>query len=101
MKKEFTTPWKIVFIAAQLALLFAFNSDGWLGLLPAAATCAYTWFLDLKDEVQLKIVLILTVLCWAVYDFVFKNYVTFAFDLGAVVSNLIGIVTLRKAAKPE
>ena len=86
---------------AQLALLFAFNSDGWLGLLPAAATCAYTWFLDLKDEVQLKIVLILTVLCWAVYDFVFKNYVTFAFDLGAVVSNLIGIVTLRKAAKPE
>lgn len=50
---------------------------------------------------QLKIVLILTVLCWAVYDFVFKNYVTFAFDLGAVVSNLIGIVTLRKAAKPE
>ena len=97
MKKEFTTPWKIAFIAAQLALLFAFNSDGWLGLLPAAATCAYTWFLDLKDEVQLKIVLILTVLCWAVYDFVFKNYVTFAFDLGAVVSNAIGIVTLRRA----
>ena len=41
MKKEFTTPWKIVFIAAQLALLFAFNSDGWFGLLPAAATCVY------------------------------------------------------------
>ena len=44
MKKEFTTPWKIVFIAAQLALLFAFNSDGWFGLLPAAATCVYTCF---------------------------------------------------------
>ena len=99
MKKEFTTPWKIAFIAAQLALLFAFNSDGWFGLLPAAATCVYTWFLDLKDAVQLKIVIIFTLLCWAVYDFVFKNYVTFAFDLGAVVSNLIGIVTLRKAAK--
>lgn len=99
MKKEFTTPWKIVFIAAQLALLFAFNSDGWFGLLPAAATCVCTWFLDLKDEVQLKIVIIVTLLCWAVYDFVFKNYVTFAFDFGAVVSNLIGIVTLRKAAK--
>ena len=99
MKKEFTTPWKIVFIAAQLALLFAFNSDGWFGLLPAAATCVYTWFLDLKDEVQLKIVIIVTLLCWAVYDFVFKHYVTFAFDFGAVVSNLIGIVTLRRAAK--
>ena len=85
MKKEFTTPWKIVFIAAQLVLLF----------------CVYTWFLDLKDAVQLKIVIIVTLLCWAVYDFVFKNYVTFAFDFGAVVSNLIGIVTLRKAAKPE
>ena len=79
-----------MFIAAQLALLFAFNSDGWFGLLPAAATCVYTWFLDLKDAMQLKIVIIVTLLCWAVYDFVFKNYVTFAFDFGAVVSNLIG-----------
>lgn len=92
---------EVVFIAAQLALLFAFNADGWFGLLPAAATCVYTWFLDLKDEVQLKIVIIVTLLCWAVYDFVFKNYVTFAFDFGAVVSNLIGIATLRRAAKPE
>ena len=98
MKKEFTTPWKLVFIAAQLVLFFAFNADGWLGLLPAAATCAYTWFLDLKDEVQLKFVMIATVLCWAVYDFVFQNYVTFAFDLGTVVSNAAGIITLRKTA---
>ena len=99
MKREFTVPWKLAFIAAQLALLFAFNADGWLGLLPAAATCAYTWFLDLKDEWKIKLVIILTVLCWAVYDFLFKNYVTFAFDLGTVVSNLIGIITLRKAEK--
>lgn len=97
MKREFTVPWKLAFIAAQLALLFAFNADGWLGLLPAAATCAYTWFLDLKDERKLKLVIILTVLCWAVYDFLFRNYVTFAFDLGTVVSNTVGIITLRKA----
>ena len=101
MKREFTVPWKLAFIAAQLALLFAFNADGWLGLLPAAATCAYTWFLDLKDERKLKLVIILTVLCWAVYDFLFRNYVTFAFDLGTVVSNTVGIITLRKAEKPE
>ena len=101
MKREFTVPWKLAFIAAQLALLFAFNADGWLGLLPAAATCIYTWFLDLKDERKLKLVIILTVLCWAVYDFLFRNYVTFAFDLGTVVSNTVGIITLRKAEKPE
>lgn len=101
MKREFTVPWKLAFIAAQLALLFAFNADGWLGLLPAAATCVYTWFLDLKDERKLKLVIILTVLCWAVYDFLFRNYVTFAFDLGTVVSNTVGIITLRKAEKPE
>lgn len=99
MKRTFTTPWKLAFIAAQLALFAAFNADGWFGLLPAAATCIYTWFLDLKDEGKLKLVIIATVVCWAVYDFAFRNYVTFAFDLGAVVSNLIGIITLRKAAK--
>ncbi len=90
-----------MFIAAQLCAAVRLQPDGWFGLLPAAATCVYTWFLDLKDAVQLKIVIIVTLLCWAVYDFVFKNYVTFAFDFGAVVSNLIGIVTLRKAARPE
>lgn len=34
-----------------------------------------------------------------IWDALLKNYVTFAFDFGAIVSNLIGIVTLRKAAK--
>lgn len=100
-KREFTTPWKLAFIAAQLALLLAFNADGWLGLLPAAATCAYTWFLDLKDEKKLKIVLILTVLGWAVYDFLFRNYVTFAFDLATAVTNAVGIAMLRKAQRQE
>ena len=33
------------------------------------------------------------------WDALLKNYVTFAFDLGTAVSNLVGIITLRKAAK--
>ena len=42
MKKEFTTPWKIVFIAAQLALLFAFNSDGCCPRRPPVCTHGFS-----------------------------------------------------------
>lgn len=101
MKREFTAAWKITFIAAQLVLSLAFNTNGWLGLLPAAASCIYTCFLDLRDERKLKLVIIVSTGCWVVFDFLFQNYVTFAFDIATIVSNMIGIYSLQKAAKPS
>ena len=70
MKKEFTVPWKIAFIAVQLALLLAFNSDGWLagreivvarqtrnakewdGLLVPKAVVANRFFPDLVEKAR-------------------------------------------------
>ena len=100
MRRDFTLPWKIGCIAVQVALVLIFNDSGWIGLLPAVATCAFTWYLDTKSEITLKVVIILTTVCW-LYDICFRNYVTAAFDLATIVTNIIGIGAIRRAAKRE
>ncbi len=99
--REFTLPWKLGCIVLQVALVLIFNDSGWIGLLPAVATCAFTWYLDSGSEITLKIVLILTTVCWLVYDIYFRNYVTAALDLATIVTNIIGIGAIRQEAKKE
>ena len=85
-----------LFIAALVLLGSAANSAGLLGLLPIASSCLYTWFLDVKDEQTLKAVIIFTLTFWVIYDFAIMNYVSFAFDLFSIFTNVMGILSLRR-----
>ena len=88
-----STIWlKIGFIALQIILsISALMNEGPLALLPIASAVLFTWFLDTKSEVKLKVVIIFTQVFWLVYDFVHLNYVAVCFDCFTMVSNLIGI----------
>lgn len=97
LRVEFTLPYKLAFIGLQIVLTYFFNTGGSLGLIPPVSTCLFTWFLDTKSETVLKTVIIITMFMWIVYDWSIQNYVSFAFDIGTVVSNVIGILALRKA----
>ena len=97
IRHEFTMLWKIIFIAVQAALVLIFNTSGWIGFLPAIAACGLTWFLDLKDAMPLKVVIILTTVCWVIYDYSFQNYVTVFFDLATIVTNVVGIISMCKS----
>ena len=85
-----------MFLAVQVVLSAGGNNLGLLGWLPVISAVIYTWFLDLKDEVQLKTVMIIAQIMWVVYDFVLMNYVSFAFDLLTICSNLMGIRLILK-----
>lgn len=99
LKRTFTLPLKLIFIALQAALALAFNREGLLGVLPALSTVIYTWFLDAEDETTLKLSIIAAQLCWVMYDLSLQNYVSFAFDIGTVVSTAIGILMLRRSRR--
>lgn len=88
---------KLGFIAAQIGFSAAINEMGWLGWLPILSACIFTWFLDLEDEVKFKWVIILCQSLWCAYDLYLLNYVSFAFDLLTISSNLAGIVRLRRS----
>ena len=70
-----------------------------IGLLPVIAACIFTWFLDVKSDLDMKILLIGTQCLWLVYDFTIMNYVSFAFDIMCLCSNGVGIYRIRRSAK--
>lgn len=96
------TVWlKLFFIALQLVLSWKSLGSGFINWLPLLAAWLFTWFLDLKSEVQLKIVIISTQVLWMIYDFAHLNYVAVSFDVFTMVSNGIGIYMLLKDRKKE
>lgn len=92
-----TTPLKLIFIALQVLLSAGALRESALEWLPVFAAGIFTWFLDVKSEVTLKIVIIATSAMWAVYDFCHQNFVAMVFDLLTIGSNLVGIWMIHKA----
>lgn len=89
------------FIAVQTAITLAVDQTGWLLWLPILATAAFTFTINTKNEILLKSSVIFGQLCWTVYDLSLQNYVSTAFDLFGVVSNLLGILTIWRKAKQK
>ena len=88
--------WKIAFIVIQTALTFVTGWPGLLGCLPLISGIILTWFIDLNSDTQFKIALIAAQLTWVVYDWHYRNYVAFAFDIFTILSNLTGILMIRR-----
>lgn len=95
-RRSVTKPLKLIFIALQVVLSLGALRAGWLEWLPIFAAGIFTWFLDVKSEVTLKIVIIGTSAMWVVYDLCHQNFVAMTFDLLTMGSNLIGIFMLKK-----
>lgn len=87
---------KLLFIGLQFVLTINTLGDGFISWLPIFATILFTMFMDTKSEVVLKAALMGTLAIWVVYDFHYRNYVTFVFDLLTITSNGIGIYMLKR-----
>lgn len=90
---------KLLFINLQVLLTILVGVDGPVSLLPLVAGVLFTWFMDTGSDVQLKAVIIGAQLLWAVYDFAYRNYVAFFFDILTILSNAAGILLLARAGE--
>lgn len=90
---------KLVFIPVQLVLSLSVGIHGLVDWFPIFSTVLFTWFLEVKSEVRLKLVMILAQSMWLIYDFVYLNYVSFTFDALTILSNAIGILVLLRKTK--
>ena len=94
-----TTALKTGFILIQAALTLMTSGTALIEWLPVTAVVVYTWFLDLKNDVAFKLMIIGCQVLWTVYDLHYRNYVAFAFDLLTIVSTVIGIYRIKKEQK--
>ena len=96
-KVKNTTALKLLFIAVQATLTLVIGGTAWIEWLPVTAVVIYTWFLDTKSDMAFKCLIFGTQLLWLVYDFYYKNYVSFTFDILTLVSTAIGMLRIKKA----
>lgn len=94
------TVWlKLFFIVLQLCLSVSTLSASLVSWLPLLASVLFTWFLDLKSEVQLKTVIIISQVMWLIYDFVHLNFVSVTFDFFTMISTTVGIFLILRDRK--
>ena len=99
MKVKYTLPIKLIIAAILVGPGLLANNRGLLGVLPIIGSTLITFFLDIEDVVKLKIVYILSQSAWIFYDFAVQNYVSAATDAFGIVSNIIGIISVKKLKK--
>ena len=99
LKFRNTTALKIFFILLQFVLSIGTLSTGWISWLPILAATLFTWCMDTRSEVKLKIVIITTSFLWLTYDLCFRNYVASAFDVMTILSNCMGLRMILRQSK--
>lgn len=92
--------WKLLFLVIQAVLALGAKPQGLVDWLPILSGSLFTWYIDLKSETGFKAVIIAAQAMWLVYDLAYRNYVSASFDVLTILSNLAGIVLLRRK-KPE
>lgn len=95
-KDKMGTKEKIIIIIIAVGLSLVFNNLGWIGLLPLVATVVYIIFMNTKDVVRFKILIIFSMIMWLIYDLYIKSYTSGVFDFMSVIANLIAILQIRK-----
>ncbi len=90
---------KIVITILSVVFALVFNNLGVIGLLPLLSTILYLWLMTLKDVVKFKLLLILTMVLWLIYDITIKSYTSAVFDFMSIIFNVISIVQIRRKGR--
>lgn len=95
-KDKMGTREKIIIIILAVGLSLIFNNLGWIGLLPLIATVVYISFMNTKDVVKFKFLIIFSMVMWLIYDLYIKSYTSGVFDFASIIANLIAIWQIKK-----
>ena len=93
-KDKLTNTKKITLILLSITFSLLFNNLGFLGLLPLISTVVYTCFMDVKNTIKLKSLIIFTMVLWLIYDSFIKSYTSAVFDFFSIIANAITIYQL-------
>ena len=94
--RKSTTTLKILFIAVQVLLSLPFVGNGLVDWLPVFAAVLFTWFIDSRSEIVIKLSIILAQVFWMIFDLYYHNFTAMAFDIFTILSNLAGILMIKK-----
>lgn len=85
---------KTILIIMASILSIKFNNLGFLGMLPLISTVSYIIFMNTKNVIKFKILIIFTMTMWLIYDLNIKSYTSAAFDFMNIIANIISITQI-------
>lgn len=89
----------IILISTILTLMF--NDLGFIGLLPLFNTIIYTIFINEKNPLKFKLLFLVTVILWFVYDLTIKSYTSLVFDFFAIITSSIAAYQIHKKTNKQ
>ena len=95
-KEKLNTLWKVILIAASIGMTVFLNEQGFLGIIPAAVCTVYIIFMDVKDPVKFKLLVMLSFVPWIFYHFILKSYVGAIFDIATILTNAVTLYVMVK-----
>ena len=88
-KEKLTKKVRLIIIIISIILTLSFNNLGFIGLLPLINTIIYTTFINEKNPFKFKILYMITVILWLLYDFSIKAYTSVLFEIITIMSCII------------
>ena len=86
---------KIILTMITLILSFLFNNMGVIGLLPLFSSLIYLWFMNIKDIIKFKYLMLMTIVLWGIYDFMIQSYTSFVFGIFSFSATILSIIQIR------
>ena len=100
-KEKLNVFWKVILIAASIAMTVFLNDQGLLGILPVAVCTVYILLMDMKNPVHFKLLVTLSFIPWMFYHFILRSYVGAFFDAAAIVTNGITLFSMIREKNPH
>ena len=90
---------KIIISVLAIGISLAFNNLGWIGFLPVIATVLYIIYMNTKDDLKFKILVLVVLVLWTVYDIYIKSYTAGIFDIISIIANVVTILRIKHLKK--
>ena len=100
-KEKLTKRIITLIIIISIILTLMFNNLGLIGLFPLFGNIIYILFINTTDEFKFKILILITMLFWLVYDITIKSYTSAVFDLVSIMACLISAFHMYTTNKKE
>ena len=93
-KERFNLNWRIVFSALSIVIPLWVDNLSLIGVLPIISSLLYIWFINEKDMVKIKWLLIVTALLWFIYDILIQSYTSAIFNFLCAILALVTLIKL-------
>lgn len=95
-KDKLGTKEKCLIGLISIVLTILFNNLGIIGYLPLLASLIYLFLMNTKGIIRFKILTIIIMIMWLIYDITIKSYTSAIFDALTILTTYISIWQIRK-----